>query len=339
MSKRELMLKVFRNEQAERVPIGFWFHYAQDELVDGFTHPEVFEANLVGHKKFYTEFQPDFVKIMTDGYFMYPNKPFMEAKSMDDVRKVQSIGTKHEWIEHQVAFAKTMTAMFGSEVLSFYNIFSPTTLFKFGAHGKESASKLLADFAVEDAGALALALRVVAEDFALLARRVIREAHVDGIYYSVHDVNDARLTDALRLSVIAPCDSIVLEAARAAGAAGEAGALNILHICGYEGQRNDLSHYVDYPAQIINWAAVVEKVSLSEGKRLFGGKPVIGGFDNTVKGVLYQGGKADIVAETERLLRESGTTGVILGADCTIPRDISLDHLRWVRDTAAAFKG
>ncbi|MDR3302999.1 MAG: uroporphyrinogen decarboxylase [Treponema sp.] len=339
MSKRELVLKAFRNEKVERTPVGFWFHYAKDELLDGFENPEVFEANIAGHRKFYADFQPDLVKIMTDGYFIYPNKLFMEAKNLDDLRKLQSIGEKHEWIERQVAFARTIRGIFGDEVLSFYNIFAPTTLFKFGNHGGKDAAKLFADFAVEDAAALARALMVVAGDLAILARRVISEANVSGVYYSVQDVADSRLTDALRLSVNAPRDRVVLDAANAAGAASETGALIILHICGYEGQRNDLSHYVDYPAQIINWAATVEKVLLGQGKKLFGGRPLIGGFDNTVNGVLYKGSKAEIEAETERLLREAGATGVVLGADCTIPRDINLDHLRWVRDAAAAFKG
>ncbi|MDR1325725.1 MAG: uroporphyrinogen decarboxylase [Treponema sp.] len=338
MSKRELVLKALRNEKPERTPIGFWFHYAKDELVDGFENPDVFEANIAGHRKFYTDFQPDLVKIMTDGYFIYPNKLFMEAKTIDDLRKVQPIGENHEWIERQVAFAKTIKGICGDDVLSFYNIFAPATLFKFGNHGEKNAAKLFADFAAEDATALTRAFRVLAEDLAVLARRVISEAKVNGIYYSVQDVADSRLSDALRLSVNAAADRVVLDAANKAGAASETGALNILHICGYAGQRNQLSHYVDYPAQIINWAAAVEKVSLVQGKQLFGGRPVIGGFDSTVNGVLYKGGKQEIEAETRRLLQEAGTTGVVLGADCTIPRDIKLDHLRWVRDAAAAFK-
>lgn len=338
MSKRELVLKAFRNEKPERTPVGFWFHYAKDELVDGFENPEVFEANIAGHRKFYTDFQPDLVKIMTDGYFIYPNKLFMEAKTLDDLRKVQPIGENHEWIERQVAFAKTIKGIFGDEVLSFYNIFAPATLFKFGNHGEKNAAKLFADFAEEDAAALGRALMVLAGDLAILARRIISEAKISGLYYSVQDLADSRFSDALRLSVNVPADRVVLDAANEAGAASETGALNILHICGYEGQRNQLSHYVDYPAQIINWATTVEKVSLGQGKRLFGGRPVIGGFDSTVNGVLYKGGKAEIEAETGRLLREAGTTGVVLGADCTIPRDIKLDHLRWVRDAAAAFK-
>jgi uroporphyrinogen decarboxylase len=72
---------------------------------------------------------------------------------------------------------------------------------------------------------------------------------------------------------------------------------------------------------------------------LFGGKPVIGGFGNTVNDILYRGAKEEIEAETRRLLNDyaksgAGTKGVVLGADCTIPRDTDYDHLRWVRAAA-----
>ncbi|GHV63241.1 uroporphyrinogen decarboxylase [Spirochaetia bacterium] len=331
MSKRDLMAKVFKNEKAERVPIGFWFHYAKDELVDGFKNPEIFDINIAGHRKFYNEFKPDFVKIMTDGYFIYPNEPFIGAEKASDLRKVKPLGEKHEWIEKQVAFAKTLTGFFGSEVMSFYNLFAPATLFRFARLKSGKANKSLTDFIVEDKDAVACALDAAAQDLAALARRVIGEGRADGVYYSTQDLNDSRVSEDVQEKIVTPADYKVLEGANSAGR------YNILHICGYEGCRNNLARYADYPAQIINWATVVEQVSLAEGKKIFRGKPVIGGFDNTVKGVLYRGGKAEIEAETERLLKEAGAVGVVLGADCTIPQHIDLHHLQWVRDKAASF--
>lgn len=95
-----------------------------------------------------------------------------------------------------------------------------------------------------------------------------------------------------------------------------------------------MSWYTDYPAKAINWAAVVEGVPLEEGKRLFGGKAVIGGFGNLDNEILYTGTKEEIQAETKRLLAAAGRTGVILGADCTVPRDTDWKHFEWVREAA-----
>ena len=110
---------------------------------------------------------------------------------------------------------------------------------------------------------------------------------------------------------------------------------NILHICGYAGHHNDLSWYTDYDVKTINWAAVVENVSLEEGKDLFAGRSVLGGFGNLDSAVLYRGSKQEIQAETRRLLKKAGRTGILLGADCTVPRDIDWQHLEWVREAAA----
>ena len=88
---------------------------------------------------------------------------------------------------------------------------------------------------------------------------------------------------------------------------------------------------------MINWAVVVEGVSLEEGKELFGGRAVIGGFANTTEGVLYSGSKEEVEKYTRKLLDQAGTTGVILGADCTIPSDTPIERLEWVRQAAVDY--
>ncbi|MDR3115284.1 MAG: uroporphyrinogen decarboxylase, partial [Treponema sp.] len=300
--KREWVSRSFHNEQTEKVPAGFWFHFTADEALDGFTHPEMFEQNMEGHLKYYREFQPDFVKIMSDGFFIYPNREFQQAETAADLRGVSSIGSNHPWIEKQVEFVKKLTGVFGKEVLSFYNIFSPATSFKFCRRSSKRAPEaLLGDFIREDREALIQALHIAAEDLAVLARRVITEGGADGIYFSAQDLNDSRIDAEAYRRIFAPADARVLEAA-----ATGTGALNILHICGYAGHRNDLGHFTGYPAQIINWASTIEGVSLGEGKKLFGGRPVIGGFANTTDGILYRGTEAEIKAETRRLLDEAG---------------------------------
>jgi uroporphyrinogen decarboxylase len=334
MTKRELVKRVFHNEKTDRVPVGFWFHFTENELVDTFKVPSMLDINLKGHRKFYREFKPDFVKIMTDGFFAYPNEAFINAEKTADLWKVEPIGAAHPWIQKQIEFAKTLTGEFGGEVMVFYNVFAPATLFKFArAQARGNPDALLADFIAEDPEALRHALDGAAVDMAALAEGLIREGGADGIYYSAQDVSDPRVTGEDYAACIAPGDIQALKAAT------DAGGLNILHVCGYAGHRNDLARFVPYPAQVINWAAAFEGLSLREGKKLFGDRPVIGGFDNTAAGILYRGSRAEVEAETERLLRDAGTTGVALGADCTLPRGIDLSRLEWVRAKAAAFSG
>ena len=66
---------------------------------------------------------------------------------------------------------------------------------------------------------------------------------------------------------------------------------------------------------------------------------MLGGFDNRKKGILYSGTREEVEAETERIISETGTIGVMVGADCTLPADIDHNRLLWVRrklDTLAA---
>ena len=71
-------------------------------------------------------------------------------------------------------------------------------------------------------------------------------------------------------------------------------------------------------SQVINWAVGPEGISLAEGREIFGGRTVLSGFENGKNGLLYTGDKAAIQAETKRIIAETGTTGLVIGADCTI---------------------
>jgi uroporphyrinogen decarboxylase len=332
MNKREWVLKAMHNEETDKIPVGFWYHYLQDELQDGLADPSLIEQNISGHKKFYSEYQPDFLKIMTDGFFLYPNEIFARAERVSELRGIKPLGEKHPWIEAQVEFAKTITGLFGKEVLCFYNIFSPVTTFRFVRQGRlgKRADDLLARFTGEDPKMVKQALDTAAQDLGCLARRVITEGGADGIYFSTQDPEG--LDGEAHKKAVIPSDLSVLEEANRAGNTKAPGALNLLHVCGYDGHRNDLPHYRDYPAQVINWASVCEKVPLAEGKKLFHDKPVIGGFDNTAGSLLFTMDEAAVKAETRRLIAGAGRRGVILGADCTIPRNTETRRLNWVRD-------
>lgn len=324
MSKRELVLNAFDNKVVERVPVGFWFHFAADAFFN--SSEETVKRNVAGHQKYVDEFQPDFLKLMSDGFFGYPGEALKNLKTAADLDTVETEDAG-AWIQGQVDLVKELTGRFKAEVASFYNIFAPATYLSFLLEAAES-SFTVEQLAKENPKGLSRVLLEIAKDIAVLSQRVITEGGADGIYFSARNIDG--LSKADYLSYIAPSEQYILEKANAVSD------YNILHICGYEGHRNDLSTYVDYPAKVVNWAVTVEQVSLQEGKKLFGGRAVIGGFNNTEDGILYKGSKEEIEAETQKLLEQAGNVGVILGADCTIPSDTPLEHLSWVREKARA---
>ncbi len=326
-NKKQLVLDALENRPAERVPVGFWFHYTQNEMIPASEHPEMRKENLEGHKKFVSEFKPDFVKLMSDGYFFEPEtaKFLRGVKSAKELYGLKPVSKNDSWITDQISLVKELTSSFGSEVLTFYNIFAPATTFKWCIEG---ADKTLARFIKEDKFAVLYALSVIARNTQAVAEAAISEGKADGIYLSVQSVQDASVGPDTYKEVISPSELSVLNSAISAGGK------NILHICGYEGAKNNLSLFKNYPANAVNFASVVEGVTLADAKKIFGGKAVIGGFANTADGILFTGTKEEVQAETRRILREAGRTGIILGADCTIPRGTDLHRLEWVREAA-----
>ena len=84
---------------------------------------------------------------------------------------------------------------------------------------------------------------------------------------------------------------------------------------------------------MFNWAVYVEELSVKEGKKFFGGRCVLGGFDNRPESVLCSGTREEVEAFTRKWLEENNENGMMIGADCTLPRGIDLDRISWVVET------
>ncbi|WP_319468454.1 uroporphyrinogen decarboxylase family protein [uncultured Trichococcus sp.] len=331
--KKADIISAFKGETVDRVPVGFWFHYAEDEFQDVYENPTIRKRNIEGHKKFVEEVHPDFIKVMSDGYFRYPNPLLKSAKSIYELKDIEPLGENHPWIQDQVTLIQEIVGNYPNEIASFYNMFSPATLFKFTIFDGDFdvINNKLADFILEDEEMTKNMLLVLAEDLAVLSKRVIAEGGVDGIYLSTQNIQDDRITQELQMRVVKPSDFVVLDAAAAEGG------LNILHICGYEGATNYLENYRDYPAPVFNYAQAIESLPISEAKKFFGDKVIMGGFDNRTTGILYQGSKEEIADYTNKLIEKVGSERFIIGADCTIPRDIDIKNIVWVREAANEF--
>lgn len=330
-SKRELVFRAIRGEEVERVPIGFWFHFVTlEEKGQGLNNPRIFQKSVEGHRKYVERIHPDFVKIMSDGFFIYPSNVYSPSvTSIQELAYIESIGENHPWIQQQVEVVQAIRETFTEEIASFYNIFSPISNLKRWFRTETSrGDKEVADLFLENPELFREILDVIAEDIAILTKAIIQDGGADGVYLSTQEIQDERITAELYQTYIEPSNVKVLEAAN------QAGGVNILHICGFQGASNDVTIFKDYPAQVFNWATHHEAVSLPQGQELFHGKAVLGGFENGKQSLLYGGSKAELQVETKRLLTEAGTRGVLLGADCTVPDDFELERLDWIRQAA-----
>lgn len=323
MSNRELVLRAFDNQEVERVPVGFWFHFLEEEeMGDGLKTPGLLERNVAGHKNFIERARPDLVKIMSDGFFRYPVES--PLKCLNDLAGIKELDEDHPWLIRQIELVRRVVAL-QKDTLYFYNIFAPPTSLRL-LIGQE----VLVKYLKTDPILVSSALARIAKGLAALAQGVIREGGADGVYLSVQNPAFNRLTDKEYRCYLRPGDQTVLEAAN------RVGGINILHICGYAGARNYLESWADYPARAYNWAVNVEQVSLAEGKKIFGGRAVIGGFANSPGSLIEVGSRVEIETFTAGLISEAGSKGVLIGADCTLPSTIALERLEWIRQKAAA---
>lgn len=326
IGRRQKIIDVIHNKPVNDIPVGFWFHFLEPEFHDhGLEYRDLLAENREGHRRFIEEFDPDIVKIMTDGLFVRPYDTLPEINEPEDFYQVTPLSKSHPFFEESVQLAKDVRAMAGHDRFVIYNIFAPmfhwARLFTAGIDNNRKFYQLL----TKDTEATKYALNVLTEDLEYLIRRVMTEADMDGIYLSVN--NAERLIPARTYnSVVAPFEQRLLLVAN------EYSDNQMLHICGWRERQNILSCYQNYPAACINWAVHEEGLSLADGKKYFGGKTVLGGYDQMPGSLICNGSKTEIQEYARTLVREfektnGSTYGLIIGADCTVPSETPIEHL------------
>ena len=314
MNKRERVIAALEGRETDRVPVGFWYHFPEEKQKG--------QACIDAHIEFYKNTNQDFIKIMCDGYFGYPNETLMNMKSVSDLYNMKPLGKDHPFIREQVERAKAIVDAVGNECCVFYNVFCPLSYFRLQLDWDK-----MMECIKEDKEAVKYACSVIAQDAIALTNALIGEAGCDGIYYCVQNAELFRFTAEEYRDIVEPYDLKVLDFANSISR------YNILHCCGWSGDRNRVEVWKNYRAAAVNWAVYVENMTLTEGKKFFNNANcVLGGFDNRKEGVLYSGTMDEIKKETKRLTEENGKTGFIIGADCTLSNDIDLERIKCVID-------
>lgn len=333
MTKRERFEKFLANEPVDRVPVAFFHHFTtEQEWLTGLTNEAAFEKNIEGHRAARAKFDPDVIKIMNDTLMIMPVDTSF-VKTPADLRKIHPPMPGSAFFEKSKELTKRVVAIYeGSDAPIYITAFSPCIILRNSISGMdigtEVAHSKLYSFLEEDPDSVMAALDIIADSVNALNKMLLTECGAEAVYLSVN--NQAHyVPDEFYAKYIAPSDKKVLAAAN------ELSRFNMLHICGYHGKSNNLELFKDYDVPVFNWAVHAEGVGLAEGKKLFGGKPVCGGFAQAE--TIYTGTREEITAEACKYLDEAGQVGVMLGADCTVPTDIDDERLEWVRQAAIQY--
>ena len=205
------------------------------------------------------------------------------------------------------------------EVFSLYNAFSPYASLKHAMGDRESMT--LIHEAPEAARHI---LEVICEDTCSMIEGILRESGTAGMMLPLQGADDEHFTAEEYAAIVAPTEKAVI------ACADKWSKTNLLHFCGWDNLPNHLEWWDKYPGLMVNWDVDVEGFGLMEGKRRFPGRILLGGFNNRAGTLLQTGGRESIQSFARNLVNEAGKTGIIVGADCSLPQGIDRAHLRWV---------
>lgn len=333
MDNRKIIVEqAIANKVVDRVPVGFWYHYTDfSEHCRGLVQPEIIDRVIKGHKKMYDELKPDFFKIMSDGFFGHPSMMNKKFEKAEDLKQIKSVGSDHPWIRKQVEMVNELLDYTHHEVISFYSVFSPLSAIRLHFFEDEGEPDKFVKLFMENPQIMVEASKEIEKDMLYLINALASETEIDGIYYSVQEVQGGKSDEAFHKKYVEVSDIAVLDEIE------KKELLILLHICGWGEFTNNLDLYKNYPSDIVNWATHTENISLKEGKEIFKDKAVIGGFDNNPGTLLYTGSNDEIKKYVEKLLDECGCQGVMIGSDCTVNSSISFERLKYVREIAEEY--
>jgi uroporphyrinogen decarboxylase len=207
------------------------------------------------------------------------------------------------------------------EALVLMTLYSP-----FMCAGHTTSFPLLTAHLEENPDAVRKGLDAITESLMRFVKECVRLG-VDGFYASTQGGEAGRFRDpGVFTRHVKPLDLVLMNEMK------RSCPFNILHVCDYNGPYTDLSPFVDYPGHVVNCNPQLKgsRLTWTEIARMFG-RPCMGGMDR--HDPVWSGGQAEIGRAVTRALDEASRP-FMLGADCTLPADVTWDNIRAAIDAA-----
>lgn len=306
MNKLERVRAALRGEPVDRVPASFWLHFPPAQARG--------ELMVQAHLAYYRETGIDFLKVMNE----HPYEANVPLTAPADWRQVRPAPLSAPFYQAQLEELQRIVEALRGECLVITTIFNPY------ASGNHAGNRCVTEHLKVDPAAVGQGLAAIAESLAEFAVACVR-AGAAGIYFAAQGGEAHRFTEEEFLRYIKPADLTVLNAVQGYGE------FHLLHICR---DHVRLPLYVDYPGHAVNWAVTKQNLSLKAGAALFQ-RTVVGGLDD--RGVIVDGTPEQIRAAVRAVIDDFGPQGLMVGADCTLPTDIDIAHIRAAVEATADF--
>lgn len=302
MTKKERVIAAIEQREVDGIPSGFSLHFPEEQKKG--------EASIQAHFDFFRDTDTDICKIMNENLIPV----FGTIHTPEDYDRLIPVMTmEDDFMKDQMELTRRILEGCDKDVFTMGTLHG---ICASGIHPIEQAGinyyaarQMQVDFLRWDEKRMLSAMQRITDVLCALARSYI-EAGLDSIYYAALGGERGFFTDEEFEKWIRPFDLQIMKAIK------DAGGYCFLHIC-----KDDLNmkRYGDYApyADVVNWGVYETSFSLEEGKKLFGGKTIMGGLPNH-HGVLVDGTQEQIQAEVEKIVKDFGRKGLILGADCTL---------------------
>lgn len=316
MNKRERVIHAIKGENVDHVPCGFSLHFPK-EVAFG-------EEAVKAHLEFFQETDTDIIKIMNEN--LVPDVG--EIRVPDDWNKIPTYSMNDTFMQNQVELVKRILDKADPDAFSLGTLHGicASAIHPIEArYGYDHVRELFCTHLREKKEPVIEAFKRITDGMCQLAVKY-KELGLDGIYYAALGGEKHYFTDEEFEEAISVFDKQILAASK------EAGSINFLHMCKDDLNMNRYADYNDL-ADVVNWGVYETNFSLEEGRKLFPGKTIMGGLANR-SGVMVDGTVEELQNEVKNVITSFGKKKFILGADCTLPTEISYSRIKAVVDAA-----
>lgn len=308
IDKREAVFNLINGTKTPNyTPTGFFVHFG-----DGY---KTGDAAVNKHLEYFNAINMDFVKIQYEAEF----PKLSTIKKPEDWAKMP-LYTK-EFYEKQLYVVKELVNKGKKMAPVIATLYSP-----FMSAGHTATGELLTEHLKQDPENVKKGMDIIAESTMIYVKECIKLG-VDGFLASTQGGEGFRFQDpAIFKNYVKPYDLIAMNEINSACAC------NILHICDYVGDYNDLSPFQDYPGHIVNCDMMVsdKKMTPKEIHGMFK-RPVFGGMEK--RGPISKENENDLKASVREVL-EKAPEQFILGAECALLGEIDWKQVRLAVDIA-----
>lgn len=306
MNKRDNVLNLLNGQAPTYIPSGFWIHFPKEIIQNGI------QSQIQAHLDFAQQTDIDIVKIMNECEFRSIHK----ISCAEEWRTITRFKKNHALFDAQKEIMDKCLESFDHRVYTLGTVHGlVASLSHSSGHSYAKSPEIMMKHAKDNEDCFIDALKITTENIINMLE-VLQSTEVDAIYYAALGGEADRFPSDFFEKYIKPFDLAILN---------HVNRKIFLHMC----KANvDLLRYLDYPSDVINWAAHDSRYDLQTGSTLFENKIILGGMDDR-SGVLVNGTHEDIDNKIKSIKKSINIKKLILGADCTLPTEIDYNRIRY----------